>query len=275
MSAPGEATPQMGLVFFVFGAAAAAHRGQLPGGQLTGGALIRLLTDLGLSQSAARSLLLRMRREGWLDSQKDGRQARYRQAPVVSAAQARIENQLSGRRPAWEGSFSGLLYEIPEAERAFRDRFRRTAQLLGYATLRPGLMIATADHWPELGSLLPQQPAGGQVLKVRIALSDDDSRAVAARLWHTDDLAARYRQVAVATRALSAQAGGHDAGASAFRAFAAATLPVYQAVADDPDLPAELLPAGWPGDELTSALAQAIREHFPLIRDYLVDVTSA
>jgi phenylacetic acid degradation operon negative regulatory protein len=275
MSAPGEATPQMGLVFFAFGAAAGAYDGQLPGGQLTGRALIRLLTDLGLTESAARSLLLRMRREGWLDSQKDGRQARYSLAPVISVAQARIENQMRGRRPPWKGAFSGILYEVPEAERAFRDRFRRTAQLLGYVTLRPGLMIATADHWPELGPLLPLQPAGGQVLRVQIALSDDDSRSIAARLWHTDELAGRYRQVAAETRALTVQASRSEPGAPAFRAFAAATLPVYQVTADDPDLPAELLPAGWPGDELTRALGHALRALFPLVRDYLITVASA
>ncbi|HEY0937245.1 MAG TPA: hypothetical protein VGD91_26340, partial [Trebonia sp.] len=185
----------MRLVFFAFGTATAAFGGQLPDGALAGSALIRLLAELGLSPGAARSLLLRMRRDGWLDSERQGREARYRIAPVVSSAQARIERQMRGQRPAWEGSFSGILYEIPEQDRPFRDHLRRTAQLLGYATLRPGLLIATTDHWTELSALLPAQPPGGQLLRARIALDSDDSRAVAARLWALESLATRYRQV--------------------------------------------------------------------------------
>jgi phenylacetic acid degradation operon negative regulatory protein len=270
----GEVTPRMGLVAFAFGMASAPYGGELPGGALAGRALIRLLAELGLSPGAARSLLLRMRREGWLDSEREGREARYRLAPAVSAAQARIERQLRGPRPSWEGSFNGVLYEIPEPARPFRDRLRRTAQLLGYASLRPGLLIATTDRWAELGTLLLAQPPGSQLLKVRIALEPDDSRAVAARLWNLEHLAAGYRQVMAGLRTQTAQAGQLAPGGEAFRAFAAATLPVYEVTADDPDLPAELLPADWPGDELNRALGQALRAFFPLIRDYLIAVTS-
>ncbi len=275
MSGSGDVSPRMGLVLFAFGAAAVPFGGQLPAGQLAGRALIQLLADLDLSPSASRSLLLRMRRGGWLDSELDGREARYRLAPAIYSAQARIENQLRGQRPPWTGFFSGVLYEVPEQARAFRDRLRRTAQLLGYATLRPGLLIATTDRWAELGALLPAQPAGSQLLNIQVGLDTDDSRAVAARLWNLDTLAARYRLVLAQTQAMTAEAGQHAPGAAAFRAFAAATLPVYEATADDPDLPAELLPAGWPGDQLASALGQALRTFYPLINDYLAAVTGA
>jgi phenylacetic acid degradation operon negative regulatory protein len=269
MSGPGEISPRMGLVLFAFGVAAVPFGGQLPGGRLPGRTLIRLLTDLGLSQSASRSLLLRMRREGWLASERDGREASYRLDPAIWAAQARIENQLRGRRPPWTGVFSGVLYEIPEHARPYRDRLRRTGQLLGYATLRPGLLIATTDRWAELAALLPAQPAGSQVLKIEVGLDDDDSRAVAARSWGLDALAARYRLVLAQTQSLTAQASRQAPGVAAFRTFAAAALPVYDATADDPDLPAELLPPGWPGDELASALGSAMRAFYPLMSGYL------
>jgi DNA-binding transcriptional regulator PaaX len=98
---------------------------------------------------------------------------------------------------------------------------------------------------------------------------------VAARLWDLDALAARYRLVLAQTQALTARAGQHAPGAAAFRAFAAATLPVYDATAEDPDLPADLLPADWPGDQLASTLGQAMRTFYPLINDYLATVTGA
>ena len=259
----------MALVCFAFGAAAVPSGGQLPGGQLGGRVLIRLLADLGLSEPAARSLLLRMRREGWLHSERAGREARYRLAPAILAAQARIEAQLRGQRPEWTGSFSGVLYEVPENARAFRDRLRRTAQLLGYATLRPGLLAATTDRWEELLSLLPAHPAASQVLRTRISLSAGDSRRVAARMWGLDALAARYRSVLEQSRVTTEQAQRHSPGAAAFRALSAATLPIYDASAEDPDLPAGLLPPDWPGDQLGPALDRAFRAFYPLVGDYL------
>jgi phenylacetic acid degradation operon negative regulatory protein len=265
----------MGLVCFAFGAAAVPFGGQLPGGQLAGRALIQLLGDLGLSEAASRSLLLRMRREGWLDSQRTGREARYRLAPAIYSAQARIESQLRGKRPPWEGFFCGVLYEVPEHARAYRDRLRRTAQLLGYATLRPGLLVATSDRWTELAGLVPDEPPpGSQLLRVQIRLDEADSRLVAARLWGLDALAERYQEVLAESRALTGQAGQHPAGAAAFRAFADATLPIFDATAADPDLPDELLPAGWPGPELGEALGHAFRAFHPLIAGYLESLAS-
>jgi phenylacetic acid degradation operon negative regulatory protein len=165
----------VGLVCFAFGAA----QGQ-PGEPVAGPLLLRLLADLGVSGPAARSLLLRMRREGWLTSERAGRQARYWLAPIVFASQDRVERQLRGDRPAWTGSFSGVLYTVPERFRAFRDRLRRSALLLGYVTLRPGLLVATTDRYDELVAVLPAQPAGSQLLRTKLTFSADDSRRLAA-----------------------------------------------------------------------------------------------
>ena len=48
----------------------------------------------------------------------------------------------------------------------------------------------------------------------------------------------------------------------------------HQPAADDPDLPRELLPDDWPGDDLSQALGQALRTFFPLISGYLSALTS-
>ncbi|MGH3204788.1 MAG: PaaX family transcriptional regulator C-terminal domain-containing protein [Streptosporangiaceae bacterium] len=273
MSGP-EVSPRMGLVCFAFGAAAVPFGGTLPNGQLSGRALIQLMGDLGLSEAASRSLLLRMRKEGWLTSERSGREAKYRLAPAIDAAQARIERQLRGQRPDWAGYFNGILYEIPEPARAFRDRLRRTAQLLGYATLRSGLLVATTDRWAELASLLPGQPDGSQLLQVQVRLGEADSRLVAARLWALDALADQYRSVLAQARARTDEAHQHPPGPAAFRAFTAATLPIFDASAADPDLPAELLPADWPGDQLGAALARAYRAFYPGIGGYLAALAS-
>jgi phenylacetic acid degradation operon negative regulatory protein len=270
VASSGEITPRVGVVAFAFGVARAQVGEAVPGL-----VLIRLLADLGISGPAARSLVLRMRREGWLTSERAGREARYRLAPVTAAAQARVEGQLRGSRPDWDGSFSGVLFTVPERHRSFRDRLRRSAQLLGYVTLRPGLLIAATDRYAELTGLLPPRPAGSQVLRTRLAFSPEDTRSIVSQLWDLDGLAARYRAVlAEAGRRISAAEKEPAAGAAAFRNFAAATLPLYQASADDPDLPAELLPADWPGPAIGPAIGRAFAAFGPALGDYLAAVTS-
>ena len=146
-----------------------------------------------------------MREDGWLSSERAGRQALYRLSPVLLAAQERVERQLRGDRPLWHGSFSGVLYTVPERFRPYRDRF-------------------AADLW-DLAGVAAQHKG---------AVADFDRQAAAAK-----------REP--------------PAGPAALRAFAAAVLPLYQAGAADPDLPAELLPADWPGQELGAAIGRAFR----------------
>ncbi|MGI8712270.1 MAG: PaaX family transcriptional regulator C-terminal domain-containing protein [Solirubrobacteraceae bacterium] len=264
-----EITPGMRLVFFAFGLARAAR----PEKQLPGPVLMRLLCDLGLSDSAARSLLLRMRREGWLSSKRVGREARYRLTPILDAAQARVERQLHGDRPAWSGSFNGVLYMVPERHRAFRDRLRICARLLGYVRLRPGLVIATTDRCGELISLLPPPPPGSQMLSVRLTLSVQDSHRVAGELWGLDALAARYHAVLADTQDRTTRAERRPpSNTAAFQAFAATTLPVFEILREDPDLPAALLPPDWPGQQLGAALQRAFQVFSPLLEDYLTTV---
>jgi phenylacetic acid degradation operon negative regulatory protein len=260
-----EISPQVSLVCLAVGAARVP-----PGESVAGPLLIRLLADLGVSGPAARSLLLRMRREGWLTSQRVGRQARYRLAPILFAGQERVERQLRGDRPAWNGSFSGVLYTIPERYRSYRDRLRRSALLLGYMTVRPGLLMATSDRYEELVAVLPAQPAGSQLLRTTLTFSADDTRMLAADLWNLDGVAAMYWQTLAefdgrVTQALQQQ----PAGPAALRAFATAVLPLYRAGSADPDLPAELLPADWPAPHLSAAIGRAFAVFVPLVSDYL------
>ena len=269
MSNNSSVTPLMSLVCFAFGTARVGL-----GEELSGKALMHLLGDLGLSASASRSVLLRMRRQGLLHSTPVGREARYRLDPSVEAAQVRLGRQLGGTRSAWDGTFKGILYEVPEEHRDFRDLLRRSANLLGYVILRPGLVIATTDRRRELMTHLPVAPEGVQILWTDLTFSEEDSQRIAAELWDLEAIASYYRAAAqTARKHLASVDKAQLDGQSAFREFAAVALPLYETAAADPDLPAELLPADWPGREVGAAIGEAIQTFWPIMEGYIDGVT--
>jgi phenylacetic acid degradation operon negative regulatory protein len=259
------------LILFVLGAARVPPEPALPGP-----ALVALLGDLGLTEGAARSAILRLRRGGWLVSHRTGRTVAYAPSDQVLAGHRRRADSFGpARRPQWDGWFHALLVSVPEQRRAFRDELRRAAHLAGYATLRPGLMVAPSDRRNELGDLVARVPPGASVVAGRLELELDETRKVARQLWALDDLGRRYRALAAQARAASKAAQAGDlTGSDAFVAFAAATLPMYEAVADDPGLPAELLPAQWPAPELGAALAEALRAFGPPVTAHISDLRS-
>ncbi|MGH9065938.1 MAG: PaaX family transcriptional regulator C-terminal domain-containing protein, partial [Acidimicrobiales bacterium] len=175
-----------------------------------------------------------------------------------------------GRRPPWDGTYAGLLYEVPEAHRAFRDRLRRAAQLAGYGILRPGLLIAPTDRSAELAGVWDNPPPGAHVLRASLGLSTGDASRVAAEVWGLDALAGRYRSAVATARAAVDQAAREPhAGRQALVTLAGILQPVYDVAADDPDLPRELLPPGWPGDQIGLAVGSALRTLGPAVAAYV------
>ncbi len=256
------------LILFSLGAARVPPEPALPGS-----ALLALLSDLGLSEGAARSAILRMRRGGWLVSCRFGRTVAYQPSERVLAGHRRRAAAFTPPGLRWDGSFHALLVSVPEPARAFRDDLRRSAQVAGYRTLRAGLLIAPGDRQDEVGDILGRVPPGASVVTGWLKLDPDDAQRVASQLWALDDLGERYRRLAAGARLAAAEARtGHSVGGEAFQAFAAATLPIYEAVADDPGLPADLLPPDWPAPELGAALGEALAAFGPAVSDHIDDL---
>lgn len=166
--------------------------------------------------------------------------------------------------------FHALLVRVPEQARSFRDELRRNAHIAGYRTLHGGLLVAPGDRRAEFGGLLQRIPPDASVVAGRLQLGPDDTRRVANELWALEDLADRYQSLAARARAAVASAQiDHPEGADAFRIFAAATLPIYEAMADDPGLPPELLPPAWAAVGIGAALAAALRVFGPEVNAHI------
>jgi phenylacetic acid degradation operon negative regulatory protein len=248
-----EGSRLVSVVPFLFGV---GDRTRLPGT-----ALVRLLTDTGASESAARSVLARLRADGGLRSIRRGRNVDYELAGLVEAGFRRAlgighpERDETAPRPAWSGEFHGVLFTFAEDDRSHRDRLRSAARLAGYAPLRPGLMISPWDGWSALAGVVSRLPESATVYPLALRLTPADARAAAAEAWQLPTVAANTHALIDRLTAALEEAPP-ESGPAALARYVELALPAYRFFVGIPRLPDELLPADWPLAGLQQALGQ-------------------
>jgi phenylacetic acid degradation operon negative regulatory protein len=232
------------IVFDLFGDHLRYH-----GGAARLQALGELLEVFDVGESTTRVVLARMRREGWFDTRRDGRQTVY----TLTQKSWRLLDEGRGRifdreRGEWDGQWRMVIYGATERDRADRDRLRRTLAWLGFGPLAPATWLSPHPRLDDVARAVASSPA----TKVDLLTCRSGGRAadrdMAARCWDLEVLGKDYagfvdRIDALPPAATLARLPGPEALrlrielVSAYRSF-----PFR-----DPDLPAELLPEGWPG----------------------------
>lgn len=251
-----------GLVAFLFGTSRLE--------QLPGAALVELLGELGVGTSAARTVIARLRTNGSLVAVRDGRRALYSLAGTMAAAFERIR---AGARPGeWDGVFHGVLFNVPETSRSFRDGLRRTARHIGYAPLRAGLLIHPYDRWTALAGPATDPPPGATVYPVQLRFSPAHARTIANEAWELPRRATAYRHTITKLGANLATTPADIGGADALRLLVACMSRPMLMLLADPRLPPPLLPPDWPLDELAHTIETAEHLLLPAAHAYVVEV---
>ena len=228
--------------------------------EISAAALVALLGDLGVTDGPARTAIARVKQKGLLTALPGARYALNPDAvPMLERGDRRIfEVRTMRSGDAW------LLVSatIPEARRAVRHQVRSRLQYLGAGAVSAGLWILPAHLESEVEQLLDELDARGSATLFR---TDDPRPAVplreaAATWWDLDALAAEHERFLASVAALDVS--------SPFAAYVRLidswrVLPYV-----DPGLPAELLPADWPGSrsvsvftDLSSRLAEPALRH--------------
>jgi phenylacetic acid degradation operon negative regulatory protein len=232
------------IVFDLFGDHLRYH-----GGAARLQALGELLEVFDVGESTTRVVLARMRREGWFETRREGRQTVYgltdQSWRLLDEGRTRIfDRQLE----PWDGQWRMVIYGAVERDRADRDRLRRTLAWLGFGPLAPATWLSPHPRLDEVVRAVSTPPATKVDLLTCRSGSRTADREMAVRCWNLGGLGRDYadfvdRLGALPPAAALAAMPGPDALrlriglVSAYRAF-----PFR-----DPDLPAELLPEGWPG----------------------------
>lgn len=210
------------------------------GGRVPLAVLQEIAGRIGVEPGALRTAMSRLAADGWVVREREGRNSFYGLAEsgrhAFDLATRRI---YAGGPPAWNGSWTVLISpsEVSEedAEEADALGFVRVS---GRAFLRP-----ETEGAPEVGDSFPA------MLVVHGTGAEHPETILS--FWPSGETADAYRSFVAAFAPLGAAlTGGHRL--EGIDAVAARTLLIHdwrRIVLRDPGLPAELLPADWPGEE--------------------------
>ena len=194
----------------------------------TAGELIGLTADFGIKETTLRVALTRMVGAGDLIRSADG----YRLSDRLLARQRRQDDAMRPRTRPWRGNWLVLIVTSVGGDARSRAALRTTMHDKRFGELREGVWMRPDNLQLDLDR---DVAARVRTLKAR----DDTPAELAGELWDLPGW------VETGHRLLGEMAAASDTPG---RFVAAAAI--VRHLLTDPMLPAELLPADWPGDRL-------------------------
>lgn len=207
--------------------------------------LVTALTTLGTSSPAARQVVARAIREGWLTSERVGRRS------LLTISDNSLKMLKDGRARAlafgtdteWDGHWLLAAVTVPEERRELRYQMRTQLGWLGFGSLGNGLWIS--PHVKHQDATVELFRGGDEPVNAFVFVSTMSATHTPAEIartaWDLDALHERYSTF-LSTHGKprpSAPAAVFAAWVNMFTSWR--HFPLF-----DPELPDSLLPARWP-----------------------------
>lgn len=229
----------------------------------------------GQTADQVRSCLRRLVAEGLFVRSGEGRDAVFAatdaglRALGASLEKARLAYAQDAAGKGWDRTWRLIAFAIPETKRAARDAFRDHLLELGGAAIQNGLYVSP-HRWHD--DALREARRLGVAEHVTAASTDDleiggerDPRALAAKLWPIEEVAARYERFIAIYEGIPEDL--EQMRRQRRRLTEAEFLPgaliigikFQECFNLDPLLPPELLPRPWPGRRARELLARSRR----------------
>ena len=115
------------------------------------GSIIKLLSNFSISEPSVRITVSRMCKEGLLKSRRKGLKSYYSLTDYGLRIISKSANRLfNAKRVEWDGSWSIVIYSIPEKKRPARDKLRAMLKFYGYVPLSDSAWISPTDSFSEI-----------------------------------------------------------------------------------------------------------------------------
>ena len=216
------------------------------GGTVWLSTLATLFAAMDIDPGAVRTAMSRLVADGWTERTRVGRNSAYCLADKGQATFAAASERIyAGQPPPWDGRFT-LVLDPPD---------RAALAAAGFGQAAPGLFVTA-------GAVAADAP-----IAMAATMELTAARRLAAKAWPLDRLAASFARFA-ATFAPVVEWRDPEP----VLAMVARTLLIHEyrrVVLQAPNLPADVLPDGWPGAEARSLCAAAYAALLPASERWL------
>ena len=117
--------------------------------------LTELVGAFDIAPSTVRVTLSRLRREGWFETRREGRETIYVLTPqmleVLDEGRARI---FAPPAETWIGTWTMVIYQMTESERQERNQLRKALAWHGFGPLTTSTWLAPGDRRKEMRSVI-------------------------------------------------------------------------------------------------------------------------
>ncbi len=249
------------------------------GGEAWIGNIIELMAGVDTSAQAVRSTLSRMSRKGWLRSRKEGRHSFYISTPKTRALLTEGTRRIyEPRQDPWDERWCILTYSIPENQRPLRHRLRQRLIWLGFGRLGPAMWVSPRDLRSEATQMAESLGISDKIdLFVGQYLGLSQAKELVKRCWNMEQLNRAYLDFINHHRPTWQQFvnQSYTQTINPRNIFIRRFLLVHEYRSFpyvDPNLPPELLPNEWLGDEAIHLFQSYAALLAPQANHYVDDV---
>jgi phenylacetic acid degradation operon negative regulatory protein len=215
--------------------------------------LLHVLAGLGVEEKSARQAIARTAADGWIASQRTGRQVRWALTEpgrrLLTEGAQRIYS-LGTERPAWDGRWLIVLASVPETRRQLRHRLNTRLAWAGFGNPAAGMWVSPhPEREPEVKQIIEDlglDPAAFSFTGPFAGIGSE--RDLVRRAWDLDQVAAQYQAFLDEFAGMRPPAGDPTLLAQLRLVHRWRRFPFI-----DPQLPDELLPARWIGRRARTA----------------------
>jgi len=196
----------------------------------------------GWKNRQVRGALGRLEREKWVTKDRYEGLIFYELSPQGQEVINGILSYLRTQDTSWDGVWRLVMFDVPEKERDLRDKFRRGLMGLNLRNLQGSVWVSSKDVRQQVQHLATQVGVSGERLNIFTARAENDQNV--ANSWDLAALHKEYSKFAKKVDTFLTKKSAPDSYETKKTIFEYALLR-----RQDPDLPKELLPADWAGDQ--------------------------
>jgi phenylacetic acid degradation operon negative regulatory protein len=205
--------------------------------------LSEILSMFGIEPGTSRVVMTRLKKEGWFDTRRKGREASYvltdKGWDLLNEGRERIFRRWDTE---WDRHWTMVLTKFAEDQRAARDDARGKLLWLGFGQLSPSTWMSPHDNLEAVREVLAHVPLVHLDMFRSSSPGLSEDRDIARRCWDLSEVQQDYARF-TDEFALTPNLSGLDA----LKRRIELTDRYRHFPFRDPDLPPELIPPGWTG----------------------------